>query len=309
MPTPPAAAVETPLRVAVACGAAHGGAWLSRALATTGLSATVTEVVGPEGAIVHATRVPSDAIVLVDSPTLDAVHLSRGLRGVGYDGAIVVVGELPAQEREPMTIEAGADAYRCAAATSAALLATEMTRCVAARRLAAPPRRLASREAHRLEGDRDETQRLLDEQRALVGALEGLADREPGRTPDGADVQPAVVGVELSDRYDELLRAAILEGGEGLSERVAALAGELAVAGTSAPAALALHVGAVERLLAGLGERGARHALARADVLAMDLVVHLAERYRAGYVAASPPATRREAPPRRLLPRRSITSA
>jgi hypothetical protein len=156
---------------------------------------------------------------------------------------------------------------------------------------------LASRERQRLEADRDDVQRVLEEQRQLVGELEGFA-LHPIGAPSKAPLcpeRPDPLDL-LRERYTELVRDAVSLGGAGVAQRVAEVAEELVGRGCGAPTAIEFHLHAVERLLAGLGGRGARQSLSRADVVAMDLVVHLAERYRAGYVAGASPL----APPNRL---------
>jgi hypothetical protein len=51
-----------------------------------------------------------------------------------------------------------------------------------------------------------------------------------------------------------------------------------------------LHLKVVEEQVRGLGNRSARHVMNRADLLVVDVMVHLAERYRERYLdRASPP--------------------
>ena len=70
----------------------------------------------------------------------------------------------------------------------------------------------------------------------------------------------------------------------------------LVSAGLTAPQAMQLHLHVLEELLHGLGERSTRHVITRADLLVMELTMHLAEGYRERY-------RRRAHPPlQRLLP-------
>jgi hypothetical protein len=41
-----------------------------------------------------------------------------------------------------------------------------------------------------------------------------------------------------------------------------------------------LHVQVLEELVRGLGNRSARHVMTRADLLLVEILIHLAERYR-----------------------------
>jgi hypothetical protein len=49
----------------------------------------------------------------------------------------------------------------------------------------------------------------------------------------------------------------------------------------SAQRALQLHVAVLEELVQGLGTRSARHVMNRADLLALEVMGHLADGYRA----------------------------
>jgi hypothetical protein len=55
-----------------------------------------------------------------------------------------------------------------------------------------------------------------------------------------------------------------------------------------------LHVQVLEELVQGLGNRSARHVMNRADLLALEVLGHLADGYRARY-------HERRHPPRQLL--------
>ena len=55
----------------------------------------------------------------------------------------------------------------------------------------------------------------------------------------------------------------------------------LVMAGVSADRALALHLGALAELVRGLGNRSVRHVMIRADLLGLEVLMHMAEGYRA----------------------------
>ena len=57
-----------------------------------------------------------------------------------------------------------------------------------------------------------------------------------------------------------------------------------------------LHLHVLEELVRGLGSRSTRHVMTRADLLALEVMVHLAECYRRRYQARIHP------PVQRLLP-------
>jgi hypothetical protein len=72
----------------------------------------------------------------------------------------------------------------------------------------------------------------------------------------------------------------VIMGSGNLSAEMSTLVEMLASAGVSAPKAVALHVRVVEELVRGLGSRSARHVMARADLLVLEVLVHLGEGYR-----------------------------
>ncbi len=69
-------------------------------------------------------------------------------------------------------------------------------------------------------------------------------------------------------------------GTGGLGRETLALAEALASINLAPRDALQLHLESVEGLVRGLGNRSARHVMARSDLLAMELMVHLGEAYR-----------------------------
>ena len=94
----------------------------------------------------------------------------------------------------------------------------------------------------------------------------------------------------LVTHYREMLRAPRDHGGSGnLSAEMPALAEMLAAEGISAPQTMRLHVQALEELVRGLGNRSARHVMARADLLLVEILVQLAERYRLRSISLAAP--------------------
>jgi hypothetical protein len=54
-----------------------------------------------------------------------------------------------------------------------------------------------------------------------------------------------------------------------------------------------LHVHVLSELIHGLGSRSTRHVMTRADMLALEIIIHLAEGYRDRYCErANPPVQR-----------------
>ncbi len=69
-------------------------------------------------------------------------------------------------------------------------------------------------------------------------------------------------------------------GSGNLAAEMATLAEMLASADVSAPRVVEMHLGVLEELVRGLGNRSARHVMARADLLVLEVIVHLSEGLR-----------------------------
>ena len=169
-------------------------------------------------------------------------------------------------------------------------------------------------EQQRLQREHDEAERLLVQQRALICDLEAMRQPSPDATSPGAVSADAPCGTnpgagdptarrtqpdlpeELVHHYRELLRAYVIMGSGNLAGELGRLAELLATAGVTARQTMSLHLHAVEELVHGLGARSTRHVMTRADLLVLEIMIHLAERYRERYQERIHP------PVQRLLP-------
>ncbi|MBI1311596.1 hypothetical protein GC176_09840 [bacterium] len=166
---------------------------------------------------------------------------------------------------------------------------------------------LAVANHRRLVRERDEADHLLDQQHGIIRELEALAnglslvdserDCEVETNVDSAgseaDASSRVAAVRTSQRpvslpipdqiksyYHELLRTYVIMGSGSLGGEIVQLAAVLAEVGLSPRDTLSLHLERVEQLVRGLGNRSTRHVLARADLLALELIIHLGECYQ-----------------------------
>jgi hypothetical protein len=206
--------------------------------------------------------------------------------------------------------EAGADEYCCVAETTVRGLLWKLARAIQRFNLTRENRRLLQAERQRLQQEHREAERLLEQQRALIADLEELCDsgdptgRTPpsltlharGREPD-EECNPALqLPAALLDHYRELLRTYVIMGAGNLSREMTSLAELLAASNVSAQRMMQLHVQVLEELVQGLGNRSARHVMNRADLLALEVMGHLADGYRQRY------HERRRPPFQQLLP-------
>ena len=154
--------------------------------------------------------------------------------------------------------------------------------------------RLAIAQTKRMARERDEAEHLLSQQRRIIDDLDA---RDVSDAPTNVARQAMIdcfgrvsverispprttLPVEINGYYHELLRTYVIMGSGNLSGEIAKLAELLAVAGCGPREVLSLHLERVESLVRGLGNRSTRHIMARADLLALELMIHLGESYR-----------------------------
>ena len=151
--------------------------------------------------------------------------------------------------------------------------------------------RFLAAERQRLMRDRDEAEHLLLQQRQILNELEqlasgtGLSPQRPDPLANFATASPCSarpqLPPELGAYYQELLRNYVIMGTGSLAGEISKLSNMLADAEVTPSHALELHLEHVERLVLGLGNRSTRHVMARADLLALELVMRLGECYQA----------------------------
>jgi DNA-binding response OmpR family regulator len=270
------------------------GDWLARAL--VGDSASEVQLERAYGAAAGVSRLRNelfDAVFVSHVPDeLDALEFVAGIRAGNPDQAVVVLGAQSEQAMGALCYEVGADGYLCVgSATTRALLWT-VARGIERHAILAENRQLQHAERHRLQMEHHEVERLLTQQRVLTAGLEAIkAQRRVDSEPDEAEVSeldlesdPLDLPAPLLAHYRELLRTYVIMGSGNLTEEMQSLAELLATGGVSARQTMQLHLAALEELIRGLGNRSARHVMNRADLLIVEMMMHLAEGYRQRYV-------------------------
>jgi DNA-binding response OmpR family regulator len=281
--------VTTPVRM---------GGWLAEALAVDSASEVqLDEVLGVAAALAKLRDEVFDLLLIAHEPSaLDALELIEGLRAGGNDEPILVLGIASEQEMAALCYEVGADAYLCVNTTTTRTLLWAAARAIERHELLRENRRLLQADRFRLHQEQLEADRLLAEQRALVSDLESLtgADRDVPSDECGArdparhnQTLPASGPLELVRlpqnlvvHYRELLRAYVIMGSGNLMADMRELAQLLVNSGITPQQTMLLHVQVAEELVRGLGNRSARHVMTRADLLVLDLMIHVAEGYR-----------------------------
>jgi CheY-like chemotaxis protein len=329
MAGPPKTAPELPatpwgflppvMRVLYVTTPKRGGAWLAESFALdSACQVVLDEAHGAAAGLERLREQVFDAVLISHEPSqLDALELLDALRGGGGEEPLVVLGEASPQEMDALCLEAGADAYVCVNTATTRTLLWIVARATERHALVRENRRLAQAERQRLEHENCEAERMLSQQRDLIrdaqaahgderdgegaGDADGFGAHERDRAAISRraalahDAPP--LAESLKDHYRELLRAHVIMGSGNLSSEMSTLAEMLATSNVTAPQMMQLHVQVLEELVRGLGARSARHVMTRADLLVLEVLVHLAERYRlrcgqseaaAGRVSPSP---------------------
>lgn len=291
------------MRVVFITNRQRTGGWLAEALAAENARRVILEeVVGATAGLGRLRDEAVDAVLVSHEPgELDAVELVSGYRAGGADEAVVVLGNQSEQEMAAACFEAGADAYVCAHTTTSRNLLWIVARAVQRHQLVRENRRLLLADQQRLQRERDEAERLLVQQRALIADLEAIRRQTTPRSAHGSPARapakshpagssasstassPPGLPKELVQHYRDLLRTYVIMGSGNLACEMSRLADLLTTAGVSARQTMQLHLQVLEELVAGLGARSTRHVMTRADLLALEMMVHLAEGYRQRY--------------------------
>ncbi len=290
LPASPWVFLPPRMRVLFIRGAQRNGRWLAEAFAADGATQVeLEEAVGVASGMARLRDESFDAVLISHEPDdLDALELVDAVRaGSSPHQPIVVLGSQAESEMSALCFEAGADGYVCVETSTTRTLIWQVARAVERTQLIATNRRLAQAERHRLQLEHEEANRLLAQQRSLLGGLAGArqqtqqgkvatASGAPTAHPDHAVELP----VELANHYRELLRAYVVMGSGRLAEELIRLADLLVSAGVTATQAMHLHLGVLEEMVLDLGSRSARHVMNRADLLVLEVMMNLAEGYR-----------------------------
>ena len=158
------------------------GTWLAEAFATDSASEVILEEsIGATAGMARLRDEIFDAVFIShEPPDLDALEFIQGLRAGGGDEPTVVLGAADDQEMAALTYEVGADAYLCVTTTTIRTLLWSAARAIERHQMLKENRRLIQAERQRLNFEHQEADRLLAQQRTLIGDLETLAgDRPP----------------------------------------------------------------------------------------------------------------------------------
>jgi len=314
---PPSGGLPVRMLVLYISSPLRTGGWLAEAFAADSASAVrLDEAVGSAAGLARLRDEVFDAVLISHDPgQLDALELTEGYRAGGSDEPVIVLGVQSEQEMAALCYEVRADAYVCVNTATTRQLIWVVARSVERHHLIRENRRLFLAEQRRLQREHEEAEQLLLQQRRLIDDLEAMRQTARGEVPqdptspdqaspreisaagvssaDGLapdeagrsmrNQPPPELPAELVTHYRELLRTYVIMGSGNLGCEMARLAELLTGAGVSARQTMQLHLHVLEELINGLGARSTRHVMTRADLLALEITIHLAEGYRHRY--------------------------
>ncbi len=284
------------LKVLYIATPSRNGAWLAEAFAAdSAAEILLKEATGQAEGMERLRDEVFDAILVSHEPgELDALDLVEGYRTGGAEEPIVVLGTPSESEMAVLCYEVGADGYVCVPASTTRNLIWIVARAVQQHHLAHENRRFHQAEQTRLAREQDEARRVLQEQRAAVEEFRpGLLGKPDRAAPAAEEV---ALPPELTAHYRELLRIYVIMGCGNLADELRHLAGLLVVAGITARQAAGMHLGVLAEMIQGLGARSSRHVMTRADLLILEVMMHLGEGYRRSYEDLRHPPTQRLLP-------------
>lgn len=273
--------------------------WVSLTLGLTSVGLGPPRLVWVSTAREALSRVrdePFDCI-LIDVPAVSTsirddnspFGLMRALRTAGCVEPVILVGRLFTDTDWIEACAHDCDVFVSARGWDSTALGGLVKRAIVRGVLLQENHRLTAADRRRLLRDHEESEKLLAQQRQFIAELESLPD--PFQKPNSRAGISANVPVqsrsaatggssasEFAARYAGLLRSYVLMGSGSLAVEISEIADDFVAARVPPPEALQLHVQCVEDLVKGLGNRSSRHVLSRADLLAVEMMTHLAHR-------------------------------
>jgi DNA-binding NarL/FixJ family response regulator len=271
-------------------GSSRLGQSLAQAIANdSATEVRLREAVGlPAGLARLRERVYDIVLVAHDSVELDAPAVLDAIHTASSDTQpIIVLGMAADQEIAALCYEAGADAYLCLRTTATRTLLWQIARARERRLLLRENEQLRIARRQRDAWEEDEAVRLFEQQR-LLASKHGLESPSAASVASEGEAIPSAIPWAIRRDYVELLRAYVVMGSGHLGPTLEDWTQQLAAHRPTTGAILAMHLRALQLVLDGLQGRGGRHVHNRADLLLVELLMRIADRYRIDIGAPAP---------------------
>jgi hypothetical protein len=213
----------------------------------------------------------------------DTVELVRAIRDSGCDAPLIVMASTIVDKVWAALCGLECEVLLTQQVWDSPALVPLIKRTIRRTELLRENYRLEIAHQRRVLRERGEADDLLNQQRQIIDELRAIA--RVGRTTDELESHRGRLPAAIRDYYHELLRTYVIMGSGNLGSEIVKLGELLADARISPREALELHVERVENLIRGLGNRSTRHVMARADLLVLELVIHLGDSYQRRWLA------------------------
>lgn len=221
-----------------------------------------------------------DAVLINHRPNeIDALEIISGFRTGGAILPTVVLGEKPDPDFRTACYQIGADEYLCIHSTTVRNLLWTIARAMKRFYLEEENCRLEKQRLQTWNREKDEAQLMLTEQQDVCRKVSEICLQNTSQTSQTTETEQPLPE-ELKNLYAELLKTYIIMGTGSLTRELSVLAEKMSHCGIRASQTMAMHVEIVARLVQELGGRSTRHIMARADLLIIELFVHLSEKYQ-----------------------------
>ncbi|MDO4550414.1 MAG: hypothetical protein Q4C96_04085 [Planctomycetia bacterium] len=212
-----------------------------------------------------------DAILIFHaSPHRNALEIMTALRTGGIHTPVLVLGTVPASEMFIPCSEAGAGDYLCVTVTTVQDLIWRMARVVQYHLWRQENMRWKQENSLRVCCEREEVEKSISQQRQILQQISA----EDGTLTGQALPQNFVT------HYQQLLKTYILMGTGNLTVELQNFGNLLAESGVSANQVLELHLQVLTGIIHHLGTKSCRHIMQRADLLRLEILIHLSNSYQ-----------------------------
>lgn len=204
----------------------------------------------------------------------EALRLAEAMRSSGQDEPVLVLTETLPDEQWERFIQFDCEVVITDRLWDSPTLVPLVIRAVRGVALARAYRQLQGSHHRRVTQERSEADEFLKQQKQILCDTALLTN--PGGDRNESATTP-ILRTEIRGYYQQLLRTFVMMGSGSLSTDIRSLAQLLVQSGHTPRSVFALHVAEIETLTLGLGHRSARHAVARGDLLALELLLCVGE--------------------------------
>ena len=197
-----------------------------------------------------------------------------------------MLGAAGESEMAVLCYEVGADGYVCVDSSTTRNLIWVVARAVQQHHLVHENRRFHQAEQTRLHANRTKPGgSCKNSGRRSRSSVPGRCGQHGTAAASSRRLESRTLALppELMAHYRELLRIYVIMGSGNLADELRRLAGLLVAAGVTARQTARMHLDVAAEMISGLGARSSRHVMTRADLLILEVMMHLGEGYRRSY--------------------------